>query len=342
MSTKFRPYSIIETTPSSKVIKNYQTYLDNNRLCWIVPISEFQDGLSNNLNIDVRTISNNYLNSTLYVVNPGRTNLYYNYCQGTSTHEGTSWEFKVNNTNLNRYYSNIQSVIQEAISAGYNYIYLTFQWNNSVLSQTVADFITGYDASTKFIPLSVFEVQPDPTDIVEIFGKEYRTVTINGVTWLAENFAYADNESGIRTRTLSDVNGYDLGIQYYYNLAAARRVADKVNGWHLASMNEWNSLSNYLSQEYSNNNKQAILASTYAWNNNKHGVDLGRMTCLPCGWISSSPALEGQQARFWVSDTDFNRNFYIYYDQLSNDNQDLGWETNKSEGIGMSIRLVKD
>lgn len=196
-------------------------------------------------------------------------------------------------------------------------------------------------SSTIFRPISIFENKKD-SDTVEIFGKEYRTVTINGVTWLAENFAYDDGESNITTRILSDVNGYDLGTQYYYNLSAARRVANKVNGWHLASMNEWNSLVNYLAQEYSNNNKQALLASTYAWNNNQHGVDLGRMTCLPCGWIRSSPELEGQQARFWVSDTDRDRNFYIYSGQLSSERVELGWETNKSYTIGMSIRLVKD
>lgn len=201
--------------------------------------------------------------------------------------------------------------------------------------------ITHIISNNTIRPLSIFENKKD-SDTVEIFGKEYRTVTINGVTWLAENFAYDDGESNITTRILSDVNGYDLGTQYYYNLAAARRVANKVNGWHLASMNEWNSLVNYLAQEYSNNNKQALLASTYAWNGNQHGVDLGRMTCLPCGWIRTSPALEGQQARFWVSDTDRNINFYIFYGQLSSESVELGWEFNKSYTIGMSIRLVKD
>lgn len=202
-------------------------------------------------------------------------------------------------------------------------------------------FNLSHTSSTIIRPVTIFENKKD-SDTVEIFGKEYRTVTINGVTWLAENFAYDDGESNITTRILSDVNGYDLGTQYYYNLAAARRVANKVNGWHLASMNEWNSLVNYLAQEYSNNNKQALLASTYAWNNNQHGVDLGRMTCLPCGWINSRPALEGQQARFWVSDTDRDRNFYIFYNELSSESVELGWEASKSYKIGMSIRLVKD
>lgn len=193
----------------------------------------------------------------------------------------------------------------------------------------------------KIRPITIFENEKD-SDTVEIFGKEYRTVTINGVTWLAENLAYDDGEGGISYQILPNVNGYDLGTQYYYRLAAARRVADKVNRWHLASMNEWNSLVDYLSIEYSNNNKQALLASTYAWNDNQHGVDLGRMTCLPCGWARSGSDLVGQQARFWVSDTDRNRNFYIFYSQLSEENVQLGWESNKSYNIGMSIRLVKD
>lgn len=326
--TKFRPYNIIETTPSSKVIKNYQTYLNNNRLCWIVPISEFQDGLSNNLNIDVRTISNNYLNSTLYVVNPGRTNIFYTYCQGTSTHEGTSWEFKVNNTNLNNHYSSIQSTIQEAISAGYNYIYLSFQWQNSVLSQTVADFITGYDASSKFRPLSVFEVQPDP-----VFP--YQTVQIGNQIWMAENLHEDDGNSGIETVQSVIANGYEFGPQTYYTYEAAIRVANSIDGWHLPTLAEWQELQTYF------DNRAANARSTTGWQSD--GTNTLGLNIQPVGRFDNAVwrklSAVGSEANLWCYNVDTpsqGKGIFFYYFGTNN------WGTNWNNYKGNSVRLVKD
>lgn len=341
MSTKFRPYSIIETTPSSKVIKNYQTYLNNNRLCWIVPISEFQDGLSNNLNIDVRTISNNYLNSTLYVVNPGRNNLYYTYCQGTTTHEGTSWEFKVNNTNLNRYYSNIQSVIQEAISAGYNYIYLSFQWNNSVLSQTVADFITGYDASTKFRPLSVFEVQPAPTIPVVLMpdGKYWSSIDLDIDDGLGEIFKY-DNLV---------INGYTYNNQYFYSPASAKRVAASIPGYHLPTIEEWRNLANSISSSVTTVSNK--LRSNYGWGGGNNGTDDYGFTVLPVGnmnkaYTGNASDIESKGSRtcYWCYD---NKAVRARHDCVRIWNNNYGIQFADESSIPQyyfcfKVRLVKD
>lgn len=181
-----------------------------------------------------------------------------------------------------------------------------------------------------------------PSNIVNIFGRDYRTVTVNGETWLAENFAYNDGNGGIYTRQDPFLPNT---IGCWYTAEAAVRVSNLVSGWHLPSKSEWENLAAYAATlDTARHNEQYALASTSGWQSSS-GLDICEMTCYPCGWYENGrEGLVRSQARFWCStkpNTNY-YNFYIYYGSFESTNSMLGWESSKSNSHGMSIRLKKD
>jgi uncharacterized protein (TIGR02145 family) len=67
-------------------------------------------------------------------------------------------------------------------------------------------------------------------------------VNINGVTWLAQNFAY--NYTGSSSVANNSANDMTLGRFYQYNICTATNFAPP--GWHLATQSDWFNLVNYL------------------------------------------------------------------------------------------------
>lgn len=83
--------------------------------------------------------------------------------------------------------------------------------------------------------------------MVTLFNKEYKTRTINGITWLCEDFIYkpmefASNPSGTpATPAYWDFNGTVL-----YNGYAANLINDYLtDGWHISIPGEWYNLIEY-------------------------------------------------------------------------------------------------
>lgn len=75
-------------------------------------------------------------------------------------------------------------------------------------------------------------------------GPVLNEVTIGNQTWLANNLDYDDGGEGIVK--LDNVtyrnNAFNLGTQYFYTYDAMTRIANLIEGWHMPSQAELNTL----------------------------------------------------------------------------------------------------
>lgn len=183
--------------------------------------------------------------------------------------------------------------------------------------------------------------EPTPTPP----GPSFDEVTIGTQTWMSKNLAIDDGGEGITIKENVTANGVNFGTQYYYTWAAAVRVANSINGWHLPTKAEWETLVSYAGGSNSALNK---LRSTTGWYNNSNGTDDYGFTGLPTGYIyqGTGPNDRGNQAWWWSSteDSDTSKAYYTYigFDVIF---QTWGLYTSytvdKSQAP-ISIRLIKD
>lgn len=187
-------------------------------------------------------------------------------------------------------------------------------------------------------PLTIIRNIPVPP------GPIFDEVTIGTQTWMAADLAIDDGQGGIYTSNLSNVNGYDLGTVYYYSHAAAVRVANSINGWHLPTLSEWQTLFQYIN-DYLHESNPSTLRSTYAWNYGLNGTDRVGFNILPVGNYMYGQSMEsiGARACYWAYDNyestqdRFNcMRFSLWFNVFSNV---IG---NESDNFQFTIRLVKD
>lgn len=128
------------------------------------------------------------------------------------------------------------------------------------------------------------------------------SVTIGTQTWMSKNLAIDDGGSGIYTAHVS-ANGVDFGTQYYYTTAAAKRIADTLDGWHLPTDSEWTTLFDYLGGTTTASSAGKILKSTSGWYNNGNGTDAYSFTVLPCSNSNGTSVnfKVGKEADFGIS-----------------------------------------
>lgn len=117
-------------------------------------------------------------------------------------------------------------------------------------------------------------------------------VTIGTQTWKTYNLDIDDGLEGIVT-----VNG-----NVYYTQPAAIRVAATVDGWHLPSQTEFNTLMSYVGSD----DNARKLASTTGWlgGGGQQGTDEYGFNALPLGYYYSntqSISAAGYSAYFWTS-----------------------------------------
>jgi uncharacterized protein (TIGR02145 family) len=160
-------------------------------------------------------------------------------------------------------------------------------------------------------------------------------VTIGTQTWMSKNLAVDDGGEGIYIRDRHNVNGVDLGTQYYYTWDAAERVANSIDGWHLPSQEEWNTLFTYVGSDVAG----IKLKANYCWYGNEHTDDYG-FTLLPVGKINEdgSDSLVGGATYLWtslaVSPYGIGYTINAYSDYFGNGTTYMT--------IGYSVRLIKD
>ena len=174
-------------------------------------------------------------------------------------------------------------------------------------------------------------------------GKNYKTVKIGSLTWMAENLNY-DN-SATATGSIDSSFCYD-GIpanctKYgrLYQEYAATAVCPE--GWRLPTADDWRDLTNAVKEEFGDNN--GSLRAVGEWENTIFGdnvtaTNASGFSALPAGYRAKTGEYDGQgtKAYFWGED---NMNHYAWI--LSNQ-YDLDKESLIRGYFAYSIRCIKN
>lgn len=187
----------------------------------------------------------------------------------------------------------------------------------------------------------------------DIGGRTYRTVTINGVTWLAENLDYKASgvniaPSGAPTTPAAwyynndestyGVNGNKYGL--LYNWYAVKHLNDNrstlIPGWHVPSTAEWDALANAVGGASVAGSK---LKSTTGWSPGAGSDDFG-FSAFPAGRRNMSGSFNGvgSSANFWTA---------TEYSSSGAYRRDFGTSAsmnsiNSNKADTSSVRLVQD
>lgn len=178
-------------------------------------------------------------------------------------------------------------------------------------------------------PIATPEPTP-PTPPTPTFDE----VTIGTQTWMASNLAIDDVGEGIKSFNVG-VDGVDLGTQYFYTWDAAVRIATSIQGWHLPSKTELETLFTTVGGTSTAGKK---LKSTNGGWGEFGGTDDYGFTALAAGYNISGLGGEGNFATFWT-DTEYDSS-QSYACRLQR--VDEGYIFNSNKTTGMSIRLIKD
>jgi uncharacterized protein (TIGR02145 family) len=172
----------------------------------------------------------------------------------------------------------------------------------------------------------------DTAVIGSVYVDPLRPVTIGGQTWSSKNLAIDDGQGGIYTQTVNYGQG-DV-IEYYYTWQAAVRVAATVEGWHLPTAPEWDTLANAVGSAVAGTK----LKSDYGWSSGNGTDDYG-FAAFPAGRQNSGSFSDlGSYARFWTATE--NLSTFAYSCSFSTGASMNSYYYIKS--YGFSVRLVKD
>ena len=160
----------------------------------------------------------------------------------------------------------------------------------------------------------------------------YRTVTIGSQTWTAENLAINDGQGGVQVQNYGVQYGLDYGTQYFYTIDAAIRIVNNIQGWHLPSKAEVDTL---ISAVGGSSNACKVLKTTLGWRNT-NGTDAYGFSMIGA---REGGRAQGDQSWFWTT-TKNGSNYYV--PQFNYNSNSLSYNTGWGGSWPVSIRLVKD
>ena len=176
----------------------------------------------------------------------------------------------------------------------------------------------------------------DPRD-----GKVYKTVVIGTQTWMAENLAFkakggchaygwdADNKKA---------NAAKYGYLYEWN--AAKKACPP--GWHLPTMEEWETLIAHLGGEQA---AGAAMKSRTGWGTAAPAEDRFGFSALPGGYLADMSKSSfydlGEQAFWWTATESDQYTAWAWNIYIGSKKIDIA-TYGKSAGGAMSVRCVKD
>lgn len=154
-----------------------------------------------------------------------------------------------------------------------------------------------------------------------------KTVKIGNQIWMNKNLAIDDGGDGI---TVNKETG-----EHYYTWDAAKRVAEKIKGWHLPTIAEWDFLAANAGGHEVCGTK---LKAASGWDDDGNGTDDFGFSALPAGLYNGSFYDLGSNAYFWsATESDSSGAYYRYFNTgASMDSDDY------YKDYQYSVRLVKD
>ena len=191
-----------------------------------------------------------------------------------------------------------------------------------------------------------------------IGGRVYRTVTINGVTWLAENLDYKFSGCGIGASGIPNTPNawYYNNDEATYGIDGTRKCgllynwfavkllndnrADLIPGWHVPTTAEWDALANAVggSSVAGTRLKAIDGAADGSWPTNWNGTDEFGFGILPAGYYIDGFSYIGDKTGFWTT-SEYSSS--IAYSKYFGTGSPM-YSSNASKAHGYSIRLVKD
>lgn len=161
----------------------------------------------------------------------------------------------------------------------------------------------------------------------KLIGKKkspFKPVQIGDQVWTSIDMNIDDGGEGINAAIVT-YDGTTFIKEYFYTWAAAVRVAATVDGWHLPSVAEYDTLIAYLGA--STAGKQ--LKDSVYWN----GTDTVGFHGLPAGQYVNAHTDFGSHVMYWTSDG--------YTKDLWGNANTMN-QHSYSENNGYSVRLIKD
>lgn len=189
-------------------------------------------------------------------------------------------------------------------------------------------------------------------------GNTYKTVTIGGKIWMAENLRVSKYRNGDEIPNVSNFtswaglstgafcwyeddslnNNCNYGKMYNgYALADSRQLCP--SGWHIPTNTEWNQMIDSLG---GNSVAGLKLKSSIGWSGGGNGNNLSGFSALPTGYRQPDGAFQKitMQGYWWTRTVDMATNGFIGRHMYS-----FADDVNISglfKGHGISIRCVKD
>lgn len=194
--------------------------------------------------------------------------------------------------------------------------------------------------------------------LIDQEGNTYKTIVIGSQKWMAENLKTITYRNGdaILTLNASQWNSTNSGAWLYYNndisnqcpygkiynwytVIDSRNVCP--NGWHVPSLQEWNTLINALGGEMVAGGKLKSTGLDHWSLFNEQATNESGFSCLP-GGISSSEAntfFLGENAYFWTTSV---VNAFVVSGIRMNSTDGSVSEIQNPRTEGMSIRCIED
>jgi uncharacterized protein (TIGR02145 family)/uncharacterized repeat protein (TIGR02543 family) len=170
-------------------------------------------------------------------------------------------------------------------------------------------------------------------------GKSYKTVTIGGQTWMAENLNYTPLSG-------NSWNSTTYGRLYDWNAAMNGSGSSNANpsgvqgicpdGWHLPSTAEWSALVDYVGSPAGTK-----LKSTSGWSGDGNGTDAYGFTALAGGTYISGGFQSTGLVGYWWTATEGGTST-AYWWRMVNSNVGVESGSGSSKSNGYSVRCVKD
>ncbi len=209
---------------------------------------------------------------------------------------------------------------------------------------------------------------PQPTEITDIDGNVYTSVTIGTQTWMVENLKttkfkdgtpiplidythWGNSQDGAYCNLFdTPVNGDTYGRLYDWYAIQTGKLAPE--GWHVPSEAEWQTLIDFVGGNAVAGGKLKEAGFSHWTSPNIGATDEFNFKMLPGFWrlhtaatlATSSENVYGRSAHFWTSTShtvpDFARHRSFYFDSAESFGAAPGEILYKH--MGLSVRCIKD